>query len=92
MPTNPPANMPRIAPNVFYDDIASALDWLSKSFGFETRMSLPGEDGGIMHAEMDVSMETLAGIGLRAMPWSFADEATRARVDARMRAWRDDVV
>ena len=52
MPTNPPENMPRITPNVFYDDIGAALDWLGKAFGFETRMSLPGPEGGIVHAEM----------------------------------------
>jgi uncharacterized glyoxalase superfamily protein PhnB len=46
--------MPRITPNVFYDDPAAALDWLSKAFGFTKRMSMPGPDGGIMHAEMDV--------------------------------------
>jgi len=46
--------MPRITPNVFYDDPSGALDWLSKAFGFTTRMSMPGPDGGIMHAEMDV--------------------------------------
>ncbi len=55
MPQNPPANMPRIAPNVFYDDLTTALDWLSKAFGFETRMSIPGEGGGIIHAEMNVA-------------------------------------
>lgn len=55
MPTNPPENMPRITPNVFYDDLGAALDWLSKSFGFETRMSMPGPDGGIVHAEMKVA-------------------------------------
>ena len=54
MVQNPPANMPRIAPNVFYDDVGEALDWLAKCFGFETRMSMPGEDGKIMHAEMSV--------------------------------------
>ena len=27
MPENPPANMPRITPNVFYDDPAAALDF-----------------------------------------------------------------
>lgn len=54
MPQNPPANMPRITPNVFYDDLGAALEWLSKAFGFETRMSIPGEDGKPMHAEMQV--------------------------------------
>ena len=55
MPANPPENMPRITPNVFYDDPAAALDWLAKTFGFEVRMSMPGPDGGIMHAEMQVA-------------------------------------
>ena len=55
MPEAPPPNgMPRIAPNIFYDDPAAALEWLSKTFGFETRMSMPGNDGRIMHAQMNV--------------------------------------
>ena len=55
MPQNPPANMPRITPNVFYDDLAAALEFLSKCFGFETRMSVPGPDGKLMHAEMQLA-------------------------------------
>lgn len=54
MPVNPPENMARITPNVFYDDPAAALEWLAKAFGFTTRMSMPGPDGGVMHAEMAV--------------------------------------
>ncbi len=55
MPANPPENMPRITPNVVYDDPAAALDWLSKTFGFTQRMAMPGPDGGIMHAEMEIA-------------------------------------
>jgi PhnB protein len=55
VPANPPDDMPRIAPNLFYDDPAAALDWLARTFGFEVRMSLPGPDGGLMHAEMQVA-------------------------------------
>jgi uncharacterized glyoxalase superfamily protein PhnB len=55
MPANPPDNMPRITANVFYDDPAVALEWLSKSFGFETRSSIPGPDGDLIHAEMQVA-------------------------------------
>ncbi len=54
MPANPPENMPRITPNVFYADLAGALEFLGKAFGFETRMSMPGPDGSIMHAEMEL--------------------------------------
>jgi len=55
MPANPPANMPRVTPIVCYDDPAAALDWLAKSFGFETRLSIPGPDGGIVHAEIQLA-------------------------------------
>jgi len=55
MPANPPDNMPRITPNVFYEDPGAALEWLGKAFAFETRMSMPGPDGAIMHAEMQVA-------------------------------------
>jgi uncharacterized glyoxalase superfamily protein PhnB len=47
--------MPRVTPHVFYDDPAAALEWLEKAFGFEVRMSMPGPEGTIVHAEMQVS-------------------------------------
>jgi uncharacterized glyoxalase superfamily protein PhnB len=34
-----------------YRDAQAALDWLGRVFGFETSMSFPDDDGGIMHAE-----------------------------------------
>ena len=75
MPTNPPENMPRITPNVYYDDLSAALDWLSKSFGFQTRMSMPGPDGAIVHAEMQLAegvimLSPTSGLCLScASPW-----------------------
>jgi uncharacterized glyoxalase superfamily protein PhnB len=54
MPKAPPNGMPRITPNVFYDDLGAALEFLCKSFGFETRMAMPGPDGSLMHAELQV--------------------------------------
>jgi uncharacterized glyoxalase superfamily protein PhnB len=52
MSKTPPNGMSRINPNVFYDDPAAALEWLEKAFAFEVRSSMPGPDGGIIHAEM----------------------------------------
>jgi uncharacterized glyoxalase superfamily protein PhnB len=40
---------------LFYEDVAGALEWLGKAFGFTERMRMPDPDGGIMHAEMDLS-------------------------------------
>ena len=54
MPANPPEGMPRMIPFLFYNDPGAALDWLAKAFGLETRMSMPGPEGQIMHAEMQL--------------------------------------
>jgi len=53
VPTNPPDNMPRITPYLYYRDVAAALDWLARAFGFRERMRLPGPGGAIAHAEME---------------------------------------
>lgn len=55
--------MPRIAPYLFYEDVASALAWLSTAFGFSERMRMPGPDGRIRHAEMDVAADGVILMG-----------------------------
>ena len=37
MPSNPPVNTPRITPYLLYEDVAAALDWLTKAFGFSEK-------------------------------------------------------
>ena len=44
-----------IIPYLYYEDVAAALQWLAKAFGFReygAKMSRPG--GGIYHAAMDL--------------------------------------
>lgn len=53
MPANPPENMPRITPYLYYEDVARALAWLGKTFGFRERLRIPGPDGEVGHAEME---------------------------------------
>jgi PhnB protein len=55
MPANPPENMPRITPYLYYEDVARALDWLARAFGFRERLRIPGPDGKIGHAEMELA-------------------------------------
>ena len=55
MPANPPQNMPRITPYLLYEDVSGTLDWLAKAFGFRERMRMPGPDGKINHAEMELA-------------------------------------
>ena len=55
MVANPPENMPRITPYIYYQDVGAALDWLANAFGFRERMRRPGPDGSVMHAEMELA-------------------------------------
>ncbi len=55
MPKNPPENMPRITPYLYYEDVATALDWLTSAFGFRERLRMPGPDGKITHAELELA-------------------------------------
>ena len=52
MPQNPPSGSPRITPYLLYEDVAGALDWLSRAFGFRERLRFAGEDGTVTHAEL----------------------------------------
>jgi uncharacterized glyoxalase superfamily protein PhnB len=55
MPANPPENTPRITPYLYYEDVASAMDWLAGAFGMAERLRMPGPGGDIMHAEMELA-------------------------------------
>ena len=55
--------MPRVAPYVYYEDVAAALIWLGEAFGFRERMRMPGPDGRIRHAEMDIATDGVILMG-----------------------------
>ena len=91
MPANPPENMPRITPNVFYDDLGAALEWLTKSFGFETRMSMPGPDGAIMHAEMQVADSAIMMSPTADTPAWSSPKSLGGKVTTTLYIYVDDV-
>jgi|SRR5690606_26157185 len=47
-----PAGWPRISSAIWYDDPASAIDWLCRAFGFEVQLKVEGDDGTIVHSEL----------------------------------------
>jgi len=49
---NPPAGWPRIAPAVFYDDAAAAIDWLVRAFGFAVQVKVADDRGRILHSQL----------------------------------------
>ncbi len=48
----PPQGWPRISSALFYEDAASAIDWLCRAFDFEVRLRVEGADGRIEHSEL----------------------------------------
>ena len=42
----------RIIPTLRYRDAKAAIDWLCAAFGFETHLVVPGEGGGVSHAQL----------------------------------------
>lgn len=49
----PPPGWPRISSAIFYQDPATAIDWLCKAFGFRVRLKVEGEGGRIEHSEQE---------------------------------------
>src|SRR5579863_9421999 len=47
-----PKGWPRLTSAVFYEDAATAIDWLSRAFGFDVRLKVEGDNGRIEHSEL----------------------------------------
>jgi PhnB protein len=41
-----------VTPYVLYHDVAAAIDWLGRAFGFEERLRFSDESGVVTHAEL----------------------------------------
>jgi len=48
-----PPGWPRISSSVFYENAPAAIDWLCKAFGFNVRIKIEGDDGDIVHSELE---------------------------------------
>jgi len=48
-----------ITPYLLYEDVAGALDWLSRAFGFEEQLRFTGDEGYVNHAEMRLGDGTI---------------------------------
>lgn len=85
MPSRP--DLGNLVPYLFYDDVASAIEWYERVFGFVERGRWPGPDGTVENAELLVGDTELwlDGGGRARMPeqvWVGIWLADRAAVDA----------
>jgi uncharacterized glyoxalase superfamily protein PhnB len=60
-----PASVPRIIPHLIYDDVAAAIDWLTRVFGFHERASARHTlgDGSTGRAQLEVA-DSLITVGV----------------------------
>lgn len=70
-----PPGWPRISSSIYYENPNVAIDWLCRAFGFEVRMKIEDEDGGIVHSELTYG-EGLVMVG------------SAGRSDAGKEAWQ----
>lgn len=91
MVPNPPHDMPRITPHLFYDDVAAAIDWLVKAFGFEIRLRMTDNDGAVVHGDLEVA-DSLVMVGLASeSPSRGTPRSLGGKVSQRLYIFVDDV-
>ena len=47
-----PAGWPRLSSCLYYQDASAAIAWLCDAFGFEVRLRVEDDAGGIVHSEL----------------------------------------
>lgn len=47
-----PKGWPRLSQCIYYDDPNAAIDWLCRAFGFELRLKVEDDQGGVAHSEL----------------------------------------
>ena len=59
-----------VYPALSYDDAKGAIEWLKTAFGFEELMVVPGENGDIVHAELNLDGAVIMlGSSRKEMGW-----------------------
>jgi uncharacterized glyoxalase superfamily protein PhnB len=60
--SNPPPGYPRVSPYLLYEDVAAAVDYLQRTFGFELRLTQIGA-AGRPHNEIVLAEDGLVMLG-----------------------------
>ncbi len=89
MTQNPPANTPRITPYLYYEDVAGALEWLARTFGFRERAeeTLRSPDGKVIHSAMELD----DGLIMLGTPENFENPKRHGKLNQILYVYVDDV-
>jgi PhnB protein len=86
---NPDDGFPRVVPELAYQDVAAALDWLSTVFGFRETLRHTMENGRVSHADMDTGCGGV--VMLATAGGAFTDAAGDGHVCKKVIVFVDDV-
>ncbi|MBA2529828.1 MAG: VOC family protein [Euzebyales bacterium] len=89
MAEDPPVSFPRVTPYLLYQDVASALGWLARAFGFRERLRFTGEDGAVNHAEMVLGDDGVIMLGSPGP--DYRNPATLGATTVQLHVYVDDV-
>lgn len=91
MVANPPEDTPRIAPHLFYDDLAAAIDWLVEAFGFVVRVRMTDDNGVVVHGELEVEDSlVLLGLAVENEAWE-SPKSLNGHITQRLYIYVDNV-
>ena len=86
---NPDDGFPRVVPELVYDDVAAALDWLSTVFGFRETLRHTLDNGQVSHADMDTGCGGV--VMLTRVGGDLANPAADGHVCQKVIVFVDDV-
>ena len=84
-----PLPSPRITPYLYYEDVAAALDFLSRAFGFVEREAetMRRPDGRVLHSAMDYE----DGVVMMGMPTDYESPKRHGKVSHQLYVLVPDV-
>jgi PhnB protein len=84
-----PATRTQIVPYIFYRDLAAALEWLARAFGFTEEMRVSTPSGG-MHGEMSLDGQRIM-MGQGAKEWGMLSAREAGTATMGVFVYLDDV-
>jgi uncharacterized glyoxalase superfamily protein PhnB len=86
-----PSGWPRIASALYYQDANAAIDWLTRAFGFEPRLVVEGDDGGVVHSELAFGDGLVMVSSTSRRPWLRSPRAVGGGNTQSIMVYVDDV-
>jgi uncharacterized glyoxalase superfamily protein PhnB len=89
-PKSLPKGMAQCSPYLYYADPRAAIDWLCQALDLEAASVVPGDDGGVMHAELRFGKAVFM-LGPASAQFGTASPRSLSGVNQSLYVYVDDV-